>query len=433
MRISALSSLSFQYPPWIYVILISIYCSDCSRALAARPWWEEVHVSSQSRRGWQIVDPDFNWNRRQTGVTKEWKAFIAQWNHYNASALEHSSIKPEPWTSGYMCKSLRQLNESAFQLRSVYESNATGLWAAGMMQERSVDDLLEHGHIFTQTPYRITTLPGIQLPPDLDLPEGVDTSRVTIVQPDSATFSGPRWLPTQKIAKQLLEVANNPLSQAPGKQYNRWQFCEMWLTETIDAKPEARKMGLFCQYNGVTGELEQIFRMREVVLPSDLSPASPDSSIPMTRIQHALTDRNYAPWTDARHLESTAAQSLFAGQSIPNVLKQGDFKSFSARVVHTKDGPAGPEHAFKVENAPADQYHYYSPADAQHYWDCRWEDGVYARIPKSFYPQSVDSDTTELCMEFGCITMAGGFHRLLATGSRDTGGLYTTVYERWSK
>lgn len=52
-----------------------------------------------------------------------------------------------------------------------------------------------HGHLFVQTDYRVATLTMQQLPKQQYaelLPQGFDTSRVIIVQPDAAAYSGPR-------------------------------------------------------------------------------------------------------------------------------------------------------------------------------------------------------------------------------------------------
>ena len=92
----------------------------------------------------------------------------------------------------------------------------------------------------------------------------------------------------------------------------------------------------------------------------------------------------------------------------------------------------GPECDFTYKTSGNPLPTYYSPADADAglYYNIRFSDGAYARIPKSFSHEKVN-DEAWIGMEFGCLTQSGDFHRLLAMGSREEGGLHTTVYERW--
>lgn len=383
--------------------------------------WAQVG-GNQHKQQWDPVDPDFNWNNRRTGVREDyWTAGLSIWGHYNATALETASTPlPVCWTQGRMCKFLRQVNETAFRLHSLYEKNATGLWGKGFMKERT-DGLMEHTHLFRKSPFRIEYLP-CTLPEEM-LPEAAST-RVTIVQPDAATFSGPRWLPTCQQARTLL------LSDRKDMPYSRLQFYELWLTETIDGQPEARKMGLFCEYNGITGELIQLFRMREVTLPRQLSPTDPSENLDLVVLDKCA--RNYSPWTNTLHLQTKVGRSLLRGDSIVQVLISNEWSAYSSRAVRTQ-GPDGPEVAFCVESSrqiPVDDT---SPAalNPNLYYDCRFGDGCYARVPKSIGVDNINDYSTECCLEFGCVTLAGNFHRLLARGNRRS-GLEKSVYERWS-
>jgi hypothetical protein len=404
------------------------------------PWWEAPHLT------YTPVDADYSWEKRRTGVTDHWKAGLSIWSHYNRTALEAASQKqrnsacaPIPWTSGLMLKCLRQINETAFELHSVYDPSAVGNWFnkfLGLpMKTRPTDGLIEHGHVFLKTPYRVTQF-HTQLPEHW--PEAASTSRVTIVQPDAATVACPRWLPDD-------EQQSDELFQG---DYVRSEFAELWLAETLtsdndngeEAQPQAEaiKVGLFIQYNGITGELMQVFRMREIALPEDLNPDHPDTeSLDLKQLQTTLEKRNWPAWTDRKHLDpasSPVAHELASGAPVALILKQAGWTRVSGRVVQTET-PDGPEVACTVQNTDAATYtdlldyaDPICPEDQELYWDVRCSDGVYFRIPKTFHPTYLSEG---VCLELGCLTRTG-LQRVMVMGSRSQGGLHTTVYERWS-
>ena len=365
---------------------------------------------------WRAVDPDFNWNKRRTGISKQWTSGLALWSHFNATELEQTH--PQPWTSGYMVKFLKQVNESAFELYSVYEEDAVGLWlkGEGFLGKRK-DGLLDQGYLFTKTPYRIARLPARVPEP---LKQKAALTRATIVQPDAATFSGPRWLPSVKQLRKL-----------DSSEHSRFQFCEMWLSETLDGRPEACKMGLFCMYNGISGELEQVFRIREMSLPKNLALKNPRKNVNLQKLE-PKTRRQHVPWTYNKHLESDAAMLLLRGDSMQDVLDTAGYTCFQGRAVRVPDTLDGPEVDFTLSSNASIPV-YYSPADIEpeKFFHCRFSDGAYARIPKRF-DKNLVRDRTLVGMEFGCIMQSGDFHRLLAVGSRREEGLHTTVYEKWS-
>jgi hypothetical protein len=361
-----------------------------------------------------------------------------------------------------MLKCLRQINETAFELNSMYEPSAVGGWfdAGRAMTTRAIDGLMEHGHVFLKTPYRISTSHGhvffktpnriSTLPMKLpeDFPEAASSSRVTIVQPDGATVSCPRWLPNEQQSEELFRG-----------DYSPFQFAELWLAETLmsdddkdgsgeaQPQPEAIKVGLFVQYNGVTGELIQVFRMREIALPDDLNPDDPTTEpLDLAQLQTTLEERKWSAWTDRAHRDpssSPAAYELATGIPVASILKQAGWTRVSGRVVKTEFAD-GPEVACTVQNtdAPtdtdtgtgtdaADLLDYADPIppdDQELYWDVRCDDGVYFRIPKTFHPTYLSEG---VCMELGCLTRTG-LQRVLVVGSRSQGGLHTTVHERWS-
>lgn len=418
-----------------------------SSPLQPLPWWEAPHLT------YTPVDADFSWEKRRTGVTDYWKAGLAIWSHYNRTALEAvahntqtngAACAPLPWASGRMIKCLRQINETAFELHSVYEPSAVGDWfnkGLAMRTRQRTDGLMEHGHVFLKTPYRVSNLPT-KLPEHW--PGAASTSRVTIVQPDAATVSCPRWLPDD-------EEQSNELLRG---DYVRFEFAELWLAETLmsddtdevgeaQPQPEAIKVGLFVQYNGVTGELEQVFRMREVALPEDLNPGDPvTESLDLAQLQTKMEERKWPAWTDRKNIDplsSPVAHKLACGAPVALILKQAGWTRVSGRVVRT-ESPDGPEVACTVQNMDAaadndtdtaDLLGYVdpvSPEDKELYWDVRCDDGVYFRIPKTFHPTYLSEG---VCLELGCLTRTG-LQRVMVVGSRSQGGLHTTVHERWS-
>jgi hypothetical protein len=423
----------------LLLLVQTLFCTSVSSASSslstpppALPWWEAPHLT------YTPVDADHSWEKRRQGVTDDWKAEFCFWSHYNRTALEAVAHKPTtsapiPWTSGRMLACQRRINATAFEHNSVYEPSAVGGWlhAGKYMTTRPSDGLMEmdHAHIFTKTPYRITTLP-VKLPEDF--PKAASSSRVTIVQPDAATVACPRWLPTAQQSAELFEGGYMPL-----------QFAELWLAEAVMSndtdesgealpQPEAYKVGLLVQYNGVTGELIQVFRKREIALPEDLNPLDPATeSFDLAQLQTTLEERQWPAWTDRTHRDpssSPAAQELAIGTPVASILKQAGWTRVSGRVVKT-ESPDGAEAACTVQNADlVDFADPIPPEDQELYWDVRCDDGVYFRIPKTFHPTYLSEG---VCIELGCLTRTG-LQRVMAVGSRSEGGLHTTVYERWS-
>jgi hypothetical protein len=419
---------------YIRQLLLSLVLQSLSLSLssangsACAPWWEASHLT------YTPVDADFSWEKRISGVTDHWTAGLSVWTHYNRTALENVSHKtstratcnPIPWATGLMLKCLRQINETAFELHSVYEPSAVGNFKI-----RPQDGLVERGQVFHKTPYRVSHMP-MQLPEHW--PEAASSSRVTVVQPDAATVSCPRWLPNDEQSDQLLQG-----------NYVRWEVAELWLaTEAIRVNnndnandendqqlTESVKVGLFCQYNGVTGELMLVFRMREVALPEDLNPDNPVTNpLDLAKLQATLEERNWPALADRAHLESSsslAAHQLASGAPVASILKQAGWTRLTARVVQT-ESPTGPEVACTVQNAAVDYADPVGPDDQELYWHVRCSDGVYFNIPKTFHPTYLSDG---VCLELGCLTRTG-LQRVLVLGSHSQGGLHTTVHERWS-
>ena len=432
--------------------------SDIAKGSA---WWERI-----PKEDWHQVPENYNWDQRQTGIVDDWTAGLAIWKHYNESSLNlatsstrNKPAAPIPWTSGLMCKFLRQTNNgNSFQLHSVYEPNATGFFGGNKLKSRENDNYLDLTFPFVKTPYRIAPLPFNNLPDPL-LQAGAATSRTTIVQPARATFAGPRYLPTTAIQKYLLLneaqrilYANNCTVAAESKPYKEWKFCELWVAEPVAGTKEGRKRGMFCQYNGISGELVQVFTIQEYALPKDMLPGSPSDEMDLRAMEHELLEqRKLRPWVSAvpSRLENDDAStddmstSIASYENIEEILRDGSWNCTEARAVRITQ-MLGSELELTLDDVSSNQEEgngdaimYQNPAfesNPDAFWDIRFGDGSFARIPRSLHPsQWDDDDELPIGMEFGCTTEEGEFHRLLATGSRHKGGLHTTVYERYSK
>jgi hypothetical protein len=304
-----------------------------------------------------IVHRDYSWLQRQTGITPQWKVGRGYWSHYTPDDLK------VPWTSGKMLKFLRKINDTAFELHSVYQPQAVGGWLKGFINTRPIDGNQEHKHTFLQTPHR-----------------QCESSRVTIVQPSCATF----------------------VSTSHGG-------FEMWLAETVDGMPEARKIGLYVEY-GKDGALSQVFRIQEY--------ASNETMNPQDEIDFETTD-----WPD----EPDRTKFLLHPE-----YSQGPCH---ARMVHFPS-PSEPEVAWTASG----DLPYYSPVpnnddedgddddddDLYHVQECYNydNDGMYICIPKRILKNE------EMHLELGCVKCSGQMHRLVAFGK---GCPQNLVYECWER
>mmetsp|Transcript_34054 Transcript_34054/g.82596 ORF Transcript_34054/g.82596 Transcript_34054/m.82596 type:complete len:433 (+) Transcript_34054:181-1479(+) len=420
----------------------ALFCLFMSRlhicSAYAEQWW------TSSEASWKPVSSDYNWSHRRTGTRPDWSPYFGNWLHYRPSELlsndKSSNIVIEgkhvrPWTVGRMCKFLRQKDDSgkdeAFELKSIYEESAKGDWAKGFIEKRintadREDDvpLWQLGHIFNKTPYRVTALP-CSLPPKLE-GVGAESSRVTIVMPDGCTVSGPRWLPTNEEADELQQWKDKD-----GKNAMRFQFCELWLAE---GTAESTKVGAFVMYDGITGELVQIFRMKEVLLPNE-SGDDPEKGISMDQLESTIDDKSRLIRKDI--VDADMLRALRCGESLDNVFQQSHFTSFAGRAVRCSS-PNGAEEECTTNMAAGNDgasnivASLLAPKgkEAQHI-DIRFEDGVYLRVPKSFCPGTF-ADDAEVCLELGSLRLDdGGFHRVRMTGCRKSGGFDVCAYERW--
>lgn len=319
-----------------------------------------------------------------------------------------------------MSKFLRQVssNDQSFELLSVYEESAKGDWGKGWIQQRTVDDLWKMGHVFEKTPYRVTALPSI-LPNDI-IQEGGDRSRVTIVCPDSCTVSGPRWLPTPAQALQLRKWQNSE-----GKTAQRFAFFELWLNE---GDAEKHKLGAFVLYDGITGELVQVFDMTEVLLPDDDSqPHDPEKRVSLTALESTLPKTVQRQWSSRGKLvDQRLRRDMAKGRPIEELLARAPLHRFYGRAVRSSS-PGGSEDACEIKATPQRKE---EPNFVNGHIDIRWNDGRYLRLPRSLSCDGSHMD--HYVLEMGCLRLDGGLHRVQVLGKGDGTSWDHCVYEQWN-
>ena len=296
-------SLVFSLPR---VVSASSTASASDSLTATTPWW------SASGCDWTSVDENYDWDQRDTGTADEWKSYLGHWSHYNRTLL--AAAPPlVPWTEGLMLKSLRRESEDAFALYSICQASAMGGLLSGVMKRRRQDKLFEHGHTFHKTPYRVSDLSAFQkLPPHW--PTEAASSRVTTVCPNQATVSCPRWLPDD--AEQSEELLHG--------DYRRVEFAGLWINVQ-----ENKKVGLFVEYDGVTGELKRFSTCRQCALPPRLHKKDPKKAkFNLERIKKKLTETG--EWRVIQ--ENAASKILSSGTPIPAFLDKHNWSlAFGSR------------------------------------------------------------------------------------------------------
>ena len=287
-----------------------------------------------------------------------------------------------PYTEGYMRKHLRSVNETAFELWSVYQPAARGAWLQGLMNLRN-DQNWEHTYLFTATPYRINYKP---IP---NLPDG-STTRVFIVKPGSATLHGTMHLPT--------------IDEIESHSGPSWQFFELWLAEDYLGFTEGRKVGAVLEFHGFSGCLKQVFQIHEVA--EGICDRHPSEDISF--------DNALAPMFPIQSVRPTNYCSSVPFHQQPDAC---------TTVINLIDGPMGPEYASNVEGPLMDT----GVLDPSVFYTIPLDNGAYLKIPKAFDPTL----NGEVCIEFGCRRIDGDCHRLVVYGDRQKGSYHTICYDRW--
>ena len=313
-----------------------------------------------------------------------------------------------------MLKSLRQQEETpgeddAFVLYSIYQESAKGGWLPGAMKRRPQDGLYEHDHVFRKTPNRVTDMSVIQRLPQ-HWPAEASTVRVTTVCPYKAVVSCPRWLPDD--AEQSEKLLHG--------DYERSEFAELWVNVQ-----ENKKVGLFVEYDGVSGELRQVFTCRQCGVPQNLQEKDPPmAKYDLEQLRNKLEKSGAWPIIQ----ENAASKILSTGTSLPAFLDKHNWSLAFGRAVQTESA-AGPSKATTIQNAKDAEICRPIPEDEHDlYWTFHCPDGLYFCIPKTFHPTHLDD---AVCVELGCVTETD-LKRVLVAGRRSEGGLHTTVYEHWS-
>lgn len=354
-------------------------------------WWQDPNL----RR--HLVDPDFDWSQRDMGIEEGGEAYFEELSHYNRTEL---STRPlVPWTKGRLWKETQAVTPSSFEVRRLFEESAIGHWSGGKEALKNRGENYEETTTFHKTPFRVTRLP-VRLPNHWPVEAG--TSRVTLC--GKGTVSGPRWLPNDfEQSAELLQ----------GGDYKRLEFSELFLT--LD---DSRKIGLFLEYDGCTGELQQMFLMRQIRVPPDHDFSSLDAA------QKYLESRQLWPILPPDNAASKAFRQH------PNIedgfIEKRHWRGRRGVCIHL-DSPAGS--SVRLETNDIQSYHRPIPPDEREiYYDERFDDGVFCRFPKTFHPTHLAED---VCIELGCVT-EHGLQRILVCGKRSRGGLDTCIYEEWS-
>lgn len=371
-----------------------------------------------------LVDKDYSWRNRQTGIILgQWQTGVGFWQHYlpdEVLKMDNNRDRPQPWTSGYMRKHLKQISDDQFDLWSVYETSAQGKFLEGFMKERTtIDHHMEHMYSFRKVPYRITDLKGL----GMNLVPGWDsTLRAFIVQPNACTFSGKLWIPTiaeQKEALLLLQQQQQEQQKEKDNTNDKRgtvvaiQTYELWLAEEFEGRKEGRKVGVFLQYNGITGKLQQVFQMHEIALSKDAVDADDD-----------MDPSKPIDFSQYKNLHPTAVASA---KVCDNESDSTRTTTVSGRILHLNNGPQGAEHAREFTNQPflsVDELIRLEEEDSA-YLNLQLDNGIQLYIPKAFDA----SLSGRLLLQMSCPRMDGSLHRITVLGDREQHGFHTLCYE----
>lgn len=343
----------------------------------------------------RLVGPEESWNNRATGILPYWTSGLGFWQHYDVTTITSDSFStssPFPYTQGYMRKHLRLVNETAFELWSVYQPEARGGWLAGLMSHNRMDGNWHHSYLFQYRPYRINPNP---LP---NLPDG-STTRVFLVGED-ATLHGTMHLPT--------------ISELESHHGPHWQFFELWLSEEYRGEPQGRKVGAVVEFHGLSGCLNQLFCIHEIA-EDEVHHVNPNDDIDFYGNEEALAGLFPRQTTVPDNFYATTS----AGQTWGSHEQQQPWAH--THVVHLPNHME-PEYESIVEG-PLQE----TALDPNLFHTIALDNGAYLKIPKCFDA----SLNGTVCIEFGCRRLDGSCHRLVVYGDRQQGCYHTIAYDRW--
>lgn len=452
------------------------------------PWWQSKKEANNNNSDFNaeekiiIVDDDYDWDHRDSGIfiqsTKKpgpKEVYFVEWSHYNQTALEQYQkqlsrkqlygSKILPWTKGRLRKELQALNADSFLLQNYFEPSALGKWMAQREENEKepnrnnnpffrdhdknptvAANLIEQSHTFHRTPRRITSLvPLMHLPADWPADQ-VAMTRATLC--GDAVVSGPRWLipsvqwfpsanqsqrrKKKKKAFQESNINNSTSSEkdddASSSSFLRLEFYEIWIT--LD---DTHKVGMFLQYNGMTGDLIQFFVMRQARLTTTAAAAaaSPYTVATLDVMQAQLQAQKKWPI-----LQSASTKSM------PLSLDQ-DWKGCKGVCIHL-ESPTG--RATRRETNTITSL-YRSPTVSKQlrrrqqtnhdlFHMVEFTDGIYCIFPKSMHPRKLDKD---VWFKLGCSTTKSSttsssiLKRIVLCGHRSKHCLDTCVQEEWRK
>ena len=358
-------------------------------------------------------------------MNREWTTHVGVWKHYNTSALEKQPVQPTPWTSGMLAKNLRlSESEDSFDLWSVLEHSAVGLFQGGNLAARPVDRHRDLRHTFTQKPWRMgrlrSMLPRASYPGTW--PDEADVCRVTIVRPDACTFSGVPYIPPLTLAQHTAADEKESNITAPHPV-----FYEMWLSENFGDEKEAIKLGLFLCYDGVSGDLQQCFHMKELaLLDAEQKIQDPAAEIDFETLSAAVASIEAE---SRKHLASSQAQQVLGGASVEGIVRKAELRG-DVCVHHFVEGALGPEVCWQAQPVAARDFATPSRHQSHAYHHLVFDDGFYAHVPKD-----LGAFEGDISLEIGCLRMhtsGGGLQRLVVLGDRSRGGFHTLSHEVWN-
>lgn len=223
-------------------------------------------------------------------------------------------------------------------------------------------------------------------------PDEADVCRVTIVRPDACTFSGVPYIPPLTLAQHTAADEKESNITAPHPV-----FYEMWLSENFGDEKEAIKLGLFLCYDGVSGDLQQCFHMKELaLLDAEKKIQDPAAEIDFETLSAAVASMEAE---SRKHLASSQAQQVLGGASVEGVVRKAELRG-DVCVHHFVEGALGPEVCWQAQPVAARDFATPSRHQSHAYHHLVFDDGFYAHVPKH-----LGAFEGDISLEIGCLRM----------------------------